>query len=105
MPWTPGAEPDDDDLLNAISYAAQQLIERRDSWLTPEGATAEDLRERTLTNLYNLNPQWLLDAHSALNKAVLSAYGWPANSSEDETLEKLLALNRKRAAKPPEFRA
>lgn len=32
-------------------------------------------------------------AHKKLEAAVLAAYGWPANLSNEQTLEKLLALN------------
>ena len=37
-------------------------------------------RKRTLTNLYNAGPQWLADAHAALDAAVAAAYGWPWTS-------------------------
>ena len=33
------------------------------------------LKKRTLTNLYNARPQWLADAHDALDAAVAAAYG------------------------------
>ena len=54
---------------------------------------AQQLKKRTLTNLYNDRPQWLADAHAALDAAVAAAYGWPADISEDDALSKLLALN------------
>ena len=38
-------------------------------------------------------PQWLTDAHATLNAAVASAYGWPADISDDDGLRELLALN------------
>ena len=50
-------------------------------------------RERTLTNLYNARPQWLADAHEALDAAVAAAYGWSADISDDEVLRELLTLN------------
>ena len=59
---------------------------------------AAQLRERTLTNLYNQRPQWLVDAHRDLDVAVADAYGWPADISEEEALGKLLDLNLARAA-------
>ena len=34
------------------------------------------LHKRTLTNLYNLRPQWLVMAHQQLDQAVAQAYGW-----------------------------
>ena len=51
------------------------------------------LRKRTLTNLYNARPQWLAEAHEALDAAVAAAYGWSADISDDEVLRELLALN------------
>ena len=57
-------------------------------------SAAKELRRRTLTNLYNARPQWLADAHAALDTAVASAYGWPANISEDAALQELLVLNQ-----------
>ena len=56
-------------------------------------SAAKELRKRTLTNLYNARPQWLADAHAALDTAVAAAYGWPADLPEDEALQNLLALN------------
>ena len=54
---------------------------------------AKTLRKRTLTNLYNARPQWLVDAHAALDAAVASAYGWPADITDDDALRGLLVLN------------
>ena len=54
---------------------------------------AQALKKRTLTNLYNARPQWLADAHAALDAAVANAYGWSAKTSDDEALRELLALN------------
>jgi hypothetical protein len=72
-------------------------VEKRDAWLNPPGATSAELKKRTLTNLYNQRPQWLEDAHRALDKAVLAAYGWPEDLIDNNILERLLALNRERA--------
>ena len=55
--------------------------------------TAKELKKRTLTNLYNTCPQWLADAHAALDAAVAEAYGWDEGISEDEALANLLELN------------
>ncbi len=44
-------------------------------------------------NLYNARPQWLADAHAALDAAVAVAYGWSVNISADDVLRRLLALN------------
>ena len=88
---------------------ARRLVELRDRWLNPpewvewvdepvpgypkrpipcdEGA-AKALKKRTLTNLYNARPQWLADAHGALDAAVAVAYGWldalPGGSAAEE---------------------
>ena len=56
-------------------------------------AAAKDLKTRTLTNLYNARPQWLADAHTALDTAVAAAYGWPADITDDGALRELLQLN------------
>lgn len=52
--------------------------------------------KRTLTNLYNARPTWLDLAHKRLDHAVFAAYGWKNDLSEEEILEKLLALNFER---------
>ena len=54
---------------------------------------AKELKSRTLTKLYNARPQWLANAHAALDSAVAAAYGWDADISEDDALVRLLALN------------
>jgi hypothetical protein len=59
---------------------------------------AAKLKKRTLTNLYNERPAWLAHAHANLDAAVAAAYGWPADLSDEEILERLLALNLERAA-------
>ena len=51
------------------------------------------LKKRSLTNLYNTRPQWLADAHAALDAAVAAAYGWPADILDEDALRELLALN------------
>jgi hypothetical protein len=58
---------------------------------------AAKLKKRTLTNLYNERPAWLDLAHKKLDAAVPSAYGWPADLSDEQILERLLALNLERA--------
>ena len=59
----------------------------------------KELKKRTLTNLYNARPTWLDLAHQKLDRAVLDAYGWPHDPTDDEILERLLALNLERAAR------
>jgi len=58
---------------------------------------AELLVKRTLTNLYNERPTWLDLAHQTLDAAVFAAYDWDPAMSDEEILEKLLALNLERA--------
>jgi hypothetical protein len=55
------------------------------------------LKKRTLTNLYNERPTWLVNTHRDLDAAVAAAYGWPADISEGEALARLLALNHARS--------
>jgi hypothetical protein len=64
----------------------------------------QKIKERTLTNLYNQCPQWLADAHEALDRAVAAAYGWPEDISTEEALEKLLALNLTRRTRLEKWR-
>ncbi|MDP8921466.1 MAG: hypothetical protein M3O34_01105 [Chloroflexota bacterium] len=96
FPWPPGKEPADDPRVTAVAEAARELHERRDAWLNPPGASPAELKKRTLTILYNERPAWLRMAHEKLDRAVLDAYGWPATLSDDEILERLLALNLSR---------
>ncbi len=97
FPWPPGKELADDPRVDAIAAAACALVEQRDRWLNPEGATDADLKARTLTALYNARPTWLDLAHRRLDAAVLDAYGWPRDLGDEEILGRLLALNRERA--------
>ena len=67
--------------------------------LVPRDAEcAAKLKKRTLTNLYNERPAWLDFAHKKLDAAVAAAYGWPADVTDEQILERLLALNIERAA-------
>ena len=113
-PDVPAGDYAEDPRAIAIADAAHRLVELRDRWLNPpewvawvdepvagypkhpvphDEATARELKKRTLTNLYNARPQWLADAHAALDAAVAAAYGWPAGISQDDALRELLALN------------
>lgn len=93
-----------DEQRAAVAEAAQRLNELRENWLNPldtDGQPITDereLRRRTLTNLYNNPPTWLLNAHSVLDAAVAAAYGWPADLGDEAVLQRLLALNLERAA-------
>ena len=98
----------------AVALEARRLVELRDRSLNPpewvvwvdepipgypkrpvprDEEAAKALKKRTLTNLYNACPQWLGDAHAALDAAVASAYGWRPNITNEEALRELLALN------------
>ena len=113
-PDVPASDYVGDPRADAIADAAQRLVELRDRWLNPpewvewldepvpgyptrpvprDEAAATALKTRTLTNLYNARPQWLADAHAVLDAAVATAYGWPADISDDDALAELLALN------------
>ncbi len=59
---------------------------------------AAKLKDRTLTKLYNERPAWLDHAHKKLDAVVAAAYGWPADLTDEQILERLLALNLERAA-------
>lgn len=72
-----------------------------DRILPKDEAAAKALKARTLTNLYNARPQWLANAHAALDQAVADAYGWGedwrAGMGDDEILARLFRLNQQRA--------
>ena len=106
-----------------IAHAAAQLNTQREHWLnppewvdwviTPEEENAgfpkrpiakpgfeAELKKRTLTNLYNAKPAWLINAHQVLDKAVAHAYGWHDyrhDWSDEAILQRLLALNLERS--------
>jgi type II restriction/modification system DNA methylase subunit YeeA len=118
-PNIPSKRYADDPRAISIANTAKRLDDVRNAWLNPldlvriqpevvpgypdrtlpkDTVAAATLRERTLTNLYNQRPQWLLDAHSDLDAAVAAAYGWPADITEEDALSKLLELNLARAS-------
>lgn len=128
FPFPEGMSPDnppesfvDNPRAEAIAFAARRLVEQRDAWLNPpelvkrvpevvsgypdrivpvDEQAAAELKKRTLTNLYNNKPQWLIKAHKALDDAVAAAYGWSVEISDDEALKKLLELNFQRQDSP-----
>ena len=121
FPFPPGLTPNfpastyaNDSQAIAIALEARRLVELRTRWLNPpewvewvdepvpgypkrpvprDEDAKKALKKRTLTNLYNARPQWLVDTHSALDEAVAAAYGWPADISDEDALRELLALN------------
>lgn len=101
-----------------IRDAAERLLTLRNNWLFPaglavsspevvsgypdrmlavDGSAAEVLAQRTLGQLYSAPPDWLRDAHRALDIAVFTAYGWPNELDDKEIVSRLLALNLERA--------
>ncbi|HEX2905973.1 MAG TPA: DNA methyltransferase, partial [Phototrophicaceae bacterium] len=119
FPWSPGQEDIGSAEYAAIAAAAKCLHEERAAWLNPPGASEKDLKDRTLTNLYNALNVWrgkekmkvkdaagdfaprLDELHTALDRAVVAAYGWPEAvlADEEDILRRLLALNLERAAR------
>ena len=88
-PDVPAAAYAADPRAAAIADAANKLVAKRDTWLNPpewvervdepagdypqhrvpRGEHAEEeLKKRTLTNLYNKRPDWLMQAHQALGR-------------------------------------
>ncbi|QNI30309.1 class I SAM-dependent DNA methyltransferase [Alloacidobacterium dinghuense] len=104
FPWPPGTEPSEkkDTRVKAIADTARELVRLRDAWLNPSGVSEDELRKRTLTNLYNQRPEWLANAHRRLDEAVFAAYGWSADLTKQEILARLLILNHERSAKEQE---
>ena len=117
----PPVAPDRRPAALAIAEAAHRLNALRERWLNPpewveripevvpgypdriipRPEFAMELKQRTLTNLYNTRPTWLVNAHQALDRTVAAAYGWPddtADIPDEEILRRLLALNLERAA-------
>jgi type II restriction/modification system DNA methylase subunit YeeA len=92
----PLPEAPTEELRDAVADAARALCSLREGWLSPEGATPEILKKRTLTELYNQRPTWLDQAHEHLDKAVHAAYGWDYPLGREEILQRLVALNAER---------
>ena len=79
FPYPPSTEPTEADspIVRAIADAARELVRLRDAWLNPPNASEAELKDRTLTKLYNARPEWLANAHRTLDRAVFAAYDWP----------------------------
>lgn len=118
-PNIPAATYADDPRAQRIAEAARELDTARRNWLNPpdlvdivpevvpgypdrilpkDAQAAATLKARTLTNLYNQRPQWLVNAHDRLDRAVAAAYGWPEDISTEDALARLLELNLRRSA-------
>jgi len=119
-PNVPAAHYASDVRATAIAKTAENLNSLREAWLVPpdlvirtpeivpglpdritavSDAAACELKTRTLTNLYNAKPSWLSNAHKRLDDAVAVAYGWAEDISDDEVLNRLLALNMERSSR------
>ncbi|CAJ0881415.1 hypothetical protein AMST5_03243 [freshwater sediment metagenome] len=117
-PNIPASDYANDPRATRIAKAAARLDELRRNWLNPpdlveivpevvpgypdrilpkDAQAAAVLKTRTLTNLYNERPQWLVNAHAELDRAVAAAYGWPEDISIEDALARLLDLNLARA--------
>ena len=83
--------------IGDVTNAAAELNRLREGWLNPPSMDSTSLAKRTLTNLYNAPPTWLLQAHEQLDCAVHIAYGWPYPLDDDDILARLLDLNLERA--------
>jgi len=88
-PWSRFVVDADTRGIGTVRYP---VIEPRDS------DCAKKLAKRTLTNLYNERPAWLANAHAKLDSAVAHAYGFPVDLTNEQILERLLALNQQRIA-------
>ncbi|MGA2554663.1 MAG: DNA methyltransferase [Verrucomicrobiota bacterium] len=91
-PWKRYLDTKTVDPKTGVGMVRYPRLEARDA------ACAAKLKKRTLTNLYNERPAWLDLAHKKLDAAVAAAYGFPADLSDEQILERLLALNLERAA-------
>ena len=113
-PDTPAPDYANDPRAIAIADAARRLVELRDRWLNPpdlvewveepvagyprravprDEKAETELKKRTLTNLYNARPQWLVDAHATLDAAVTAAYGWKQDVADDDALRVLMSMD------------
>ena len=83
----------------AIAATAAELNRLWENWRNPADMfgnptlNADQLRRRTLMNLYNEYPTQLTNAHARVDAAVAEAYGWPVDLANGEILERLLELN------------
>ena len=121
FPFPQGLSPDvpatdyaSDPRAMKIADCARNLVTLRDHWLNPpewvewvlesapgfparplprDDDAQAALKSRTLTRLYKSRPQWLDDAHAALDAAVAHAYGWPSDIAPDAALRELLDQN------------
>jgi len=119
-PNIPAAEYANNPLAVRIGEAAKRLDELRNNWLNPaewvervpevvagypdriiaKAGHENDLKKRTLTNLYNARPAWLHHLHQELDAAVAAAYGWDdytPDMPDEEILARLFVMNQERS--------
>ena len=72
----------------AVARAARRLDAQQRNVCRPQGSY-----RRSMTALYNENPPWLRTAHAELDAAAADAYGWPADATDREILQRLVKLN------------
>ena len=90
-PWARYVDAASVDAKTGVGTVRYPRLEPRDT------DCAAKLKKRTLTNLYSERPAWLDLAHKKLDAVVADAYGWPADLTDEQILERLLALNLARA--------
>jgi hypothetical protein len=96
--WARYVDPKTMDAKTGLGTVRYPRLEPRDA------ECAAKLKKRTLTNLYNERPAWLDLAHRKLDAVMAAAYGWvragqaETDLTDDQILERLLALNLERAA-------
>lgn len=61
-----------------------------------EGLMFREGRAGMMTTVHRDRRPWLQDAHGDVEKAVVAAYGWPADPPKEEVLARMLALNPER---------
>jgi hypothetical protein len=97
-PWARYVDPATVNAQTGVGTVSYPRLEPKDA------EHAAKLKKRTLTNLYNERPTWLANAHQTLDAAVAAAYGWVRDGqpetdlTDEQILERLLALNLERAA-------
>lgn len=96
FPWPNQKESPASTSAVEIGVAARDLMAKREAWLHAPGLSKAEQEMRTLTHLYNHQPAWLRHLHQKLDCAVLDAYGWPHDLSDQELIERLLDLNLSR---------
>jgi len=123
FPFPTGLTPDLDPTMfsnkhtSSIAKSVQDLVSLRENWLNPpewvervpevlsgypdrlipKPEYENELKQRTLTNLYNAKPTWLMNIHQQLDEAVAAAYGLSTDLNNERILAYLLELNLSRS--------